>query len=189
MHTQLIFRRQKITWITSQLGLTLNSFGSPSATICFFCRYNSENGNKYSRRALWISFVWLSVYCKHWFIYIICLPSMMRHESSTSRFNTLRPRQNGRHFPDDIFKCIFVNEKIGISIKISPQFMTEGPIKNIPVLLFSFEVDHLPLAIGFHWMRWRTPIFAVEMFCPCIFNEISLKYTKSRSVMGVNFMS
>ena len=23
---------------------------------------------------------------------------------------TLRPRQNGRHFPDDIFKCIFLNE-------------------------------------------------------------------------------
>ena len=23
--------------------------------------------------------------------------------------NTLRPRQDGRHFPDDIFKCIFLN--------------------------------------------------------------------------------
>ena len=26
------------------------------------------------------------------------------------KINTLRPRQNGRHFPDDIFKCIFLNE-------------------------------------------------------------------------------
>ena len=26
--------------------------------------------------------------------------------------NTLRPRQNGRHFPDDIFKCIFLNENV-----------------------------------------------------------------------------
>ena len=26
--------------------------------------------------------------------------------------NTLRPRQNGRHFPDDIFKWIFVNENV-----------------------------------------------------------------------------
>ena len=25
-------------------------------------------------------------------------------------FDTLRPRQNGRHFPDDIFQCIFLNE-------------------------------------------------------------------------------
>ena len=32
--------------------------------------------------------------------------------------NTLRPRQNDRHFPDDIFKCIFFNENVGISIKI-----------------------------------------------------------------------
>ena len=29
-------------------------------------------------------------------------------------FNTLRPRQNDRHFPDDTFKCIFMNEKLCI---------------------------------------------------------------------------
>ena len=34
-------------------------------------------------------------------------------------FNTLRPRQNGRHFPDDILKCIFLNESVRLSIKIS----------------------------------------------------------------------
>ena len=27
-------------------------------------------------------------------------------------FNTLRSRQNGRHFADDTFKCIFVNENV-----------------------------------------------------------------------------
>ena len=26
--------------------------------------------------------------------------------------NTLRPRQDGRHFPDNIFKCIFLNENV-----------------------------------------------------------------------------
>ena len=26
--------------------------------------------------------------------------------------NTLRPSQNGRHFPDDIFKCIFLNGNV-----------------------------------------------------------------------------
>ena len=26
--------------------------------------------------------------------------------------NTLRPRQNGRHFPDDIFNWIFLNENV-----------------------------------------------------------------------------
>ena len=31
--------------------------------------------------------------------------------------NTLRPRQNGSHFADDLFKCIFLNENVWISIK------------------------------------------------------------------------
>ena len=33
-------------------------------------------------------------------------------------FDTLRQRQIGRHLPDDIFKCIFVNENVWISINI-----------------------------------------------------------------------
>ena len=49
-------------------------------------------------------------------------------------FNTLRPRQNGHHFPDDIFKCIFLNQDVWISIKVSLTFVPKGPIKNIPAL-------------------------------------------------------
>ena len=49
--------------------------------------------------------------------------------------NTLRPRQNGRHFPDDIFKCIFWNENAWISIKISLKFVPKGPINKIPALV------------------------------------------------------
>ena len=48
--------------------------------------------------------------------------------------NTLRSRQNGRHFADDMFKCIFVNENVGISIKISLKFVHKGPINNIQAL-------------------------------------------------------
>ena len=47
-------------------------------------------------------------------------------------FNTLRSGQNGRHFADDIFKCIFVNENVWIPIKISLKFVPKGPINNIP---------------------------------------------------------
>ena len=46
--------------------------------------------------------------------------------------NTLRPRQNGRHFPDNIFKC---NENTWISIKTSLKFVPKGPIDNIPALV------------------------------------------------------
>ena len=49
--------------------------------------------------------------------------------------NTLRPRQNGRHFTDDIFKCFLLNENVWIMIKISLKFVPKGPINNIPVLV------------------------------------------------------
>ena len=49
--------------------------------------------------------------------------------------NTLRPRQNGRHFPDDIFKWIFLNENVWISINISLKFVPKGPINNNPTLV------------------------------------------------------
>ena len=52
-----------------------------------------------------------------------------------SIFNTFRPRQNGRHFPDDNFKRIFLNENVRILIKISLKFVTKGPIINIPALV------------------------------------------------------
>ena len=49
--------------------------------------------------------------------------------------NTLRLRENGRHFADDIFKCIFFNENVWIPIKISLKFVPKGPINNIPALV------------------------------------------------------
>ena len=57
--------------------------------------------------------------------------------------NTLRPRQNRRHFPDDIFKWIFLNENVWISIKISLKFVPKGLISNIPALI--------------QLMAWRRP--------------------------------
>ena len=43
--------------------------------------------------------------------------------------------QNGSHFTDDIFGCIFVNEKFLILIKISLKFVPQGPINNKPALV------------------------------------------------------
>ena len=48
---------------------------------------------------------------------------------------SLRPRQNGRRFPDDTFKRIFVNENVRIAIKISLKFVPKGPINNNPALV------------------------------------------------------
>ena len=38
-------------------------------------------------------------------------------------------------FTDDIFKHIFLNENIRISIQFSLKFVPEGPIDNIPALV------------------------------------------------------
>ena len=58
-------------------------------------------------------------------------------------FDTLRPRQNGRHFADDMFKCIFLNENVWIPIEISLKFVPRGSINNNPAL--------------FQIMAWRRP--------------------------------
>ena len=42
--------------------------------------------------------------------------------------NSSHPGQNGRHCAYDIFKCIFINEKFYISIRISLKFVPKGPV-------------------------------------------------------------
>ena len=37
--------------------------------------------------------------------------------------NTLRPGQNCRHFANDIYKCIFLNKNVWISLKFSLKFV------------------------------------------------------------------
>ena len=49
--------------------------------------------------------------------------------------NTLRLRQNGFHFADDIFKCIFLNENVWISLEFSLKIFPKVPINIIPALV------------------------------------------------------
>ena len=62
-----------------------------------------------------------------------CNAKQMLHATAT--FNTLRPRYNGRHFADNMFKCIFLNENVWIPNKISLKFVSKGPINYIPALV------------------------------------------------------
>ena len=47
---------------------------------------------------------------------------------------TLRPRQNGHHFPYDIFKHIFLNENVGFVFLQILLIFPYSPIHNNPVL-------------------------------------------------------
>ena len=61
--------------------------------------------------------------------------SDMRGTQKPQLVNTLRLRQNGRHFADDTFNLIFVNENVSISIKIALKFVPKGLIYNISALV------------------------------------------------------
>ena len=54
---------------------------------------------------------------------------------SVQHLNTLRRRQNGCHFLDDIFIFIFLNKNVWILVKISLKFVPKGPINYIPALI------------------------------------------------------
>ena len=92
----------------------------------------------------------------------------------------MRPKQNGRHFPDDIFKWIFLYDSIYISIKISLKFVPQGPINNIPglVQIMAWRLtgdkslsETILAFVGDAYMRhsasmkpcwWRGPVMSVD---------------------------
>ena len=57
------------------------------------------------------------------------------HMDKWGCFNSLRLRQNVRHFPDDSFQWIFYNENLWILIEVALKFVPKCPINNIPALV------------------------------------------------------
>ena len=68
------------------------------------------------------------------FILIGCL-SWTPSQLVSVFINTLRLRQNGRHFTHDIFKCIFLNRNVYILIKSWLKCVPQDPINSIPALV------------------------------------------------------
>ena len=90
--------------------------------------------------------------------------------------NTLRPRQNGRNFADEIFKCIFLNENVWISINISLKFVPKGLINNIPALV--------------QIMAWRrTGVKPLSEPMVTQFNDAYMRHSASMSQHYVGIMS
>ena len=75
------------------------------------------------------TYIWMTSYGKQRVCKNLWKPVTVRGHV---QLNTLRQRKNGRHFADDIFKCIFLNENVWIPIKISLKFLHKGPINYIP---------------------------------------------------------
>ena len=74
--------------------------------------------------------------CVHWVMSDIsslpkgCFSSDLILSHVSRVFNPLKPRQNGRHFINDIFKVIFLHENSCIWFQISMPYIRKGPINN-----------------------------------------------------------
>ena len=68
----------------------------------------------------------------HWLQFRL---SMFLRDTSIMSQHSLRPRQSGRYFADDTFKCISLNENLWISFTVSPKFVSKVPTNNIAALI------------------------------------------------------
>ena len=114
-------------------------------TTIEFCTWYSLSWDKRNCITKWNQFVWgFDISPKNiseWYDLFSCHPYWQKtcvafsviEVLSLCSFNTLRPRQNGRDFADDILKSIFLKENVLISLKIS--FVAKVWIKNIPALV------------------------------------------------------
>ena len=83
--------------------------------------------------------------------------------------NTLRPRQNNRHFADDISKYIFLSENFWILNQISLRYVPYGLIDNMDAL--------------FQIMDWRRagdkPLPEVMFVC---FADVYIRHSASMNL-------
>ena len=98
----------------------------------------TKKGQKwYFKKSMWSYFMNFAHNCKSMSFstyHIFTSFTIVFEAKNRVLLNTLRPRQNCHHFADDIFKCIFLNENVWISLKISLKFVPIVQINNIPAL-------------------------------------------------------
>ena len=85
---------------------------------------------------------------------VLQLPWQVYHgcsEPHQKPINILRPDQNGCHFADDIFKCIFLNENYCILLLISLEFVHRGSTGNISVLILEIHWHITSNKLLTHW--------------------------------------
>ena len=87
-------------------------------------------------------------------------------KATSCAINTLRPRQNGRHFADDNFKCLFLNENVWNSIKISLKF-----VRKVQLTIFQ------------HWFRWW---LGADQATSHYLNQLWLDYRRIYASLGLN---
>ena len=78
---------------------------------------------------------WIIQFALCWGFIMGILACFVYDDNRINVLNTFRPRQNGRHLPDDIFIWNFLNDFVKISIRWSLTFVPRGQNDNIPSLV------------------------------------------------------
>ena len=116
-------------WKTT--GSTLETHWLPTilSPVAFQCTLGSKLQAQWIATGLPLDYHWLRVGVRFLLKLVLAKNNFLRHSHQPIRcltkkwpsnnsdltgnlLNTLRPRQNGRHFPDDILKRIFLNKNI-----------------------------------------------------------------------------
>ena len=93
------------------------------------------------------------------------------------------PRQHGRHFAHDIFKCIFLNKNVWISIAISLKFISKILFddKPLPEPMLTRFVD----AYMWYWRemsKWHSSLPIMEYIdCFALLYRVWSRITKTLS--------
>ena len=97
----------------------------------------------------------------------------------------------GRYFAEDIFKCIFMNEKFCILIQISLQFVPKGLIDNktavVQIMAWRRTVDKpLPETMLIQFIcvtrgRWVNVYLNIHVTLVCLSNWYILSFTGQSS--------
>ena len=104
-------------------------------------------------QTIWSRRLWTVNHPKHMDCkQLICSGSRLRWVTSVS---TLRPWRNGRHFPDDIFKCIFLNEYVWILNTIWLKFVYKGLINNSTQLVQIMTIIWINDDLGW-WLKYAS---------------------------------
>ena len=90
-------------------------------------------GKIFCCKKLYLFWSWILGYNSYWLSGHCC--GLSQRWCLCGVLNSSTPGQNGRHILDDIFKCIFMNEKFCILIQIPLKCVSKGPIGNDSVLV------------------------------------------------------
>ena len=149
---------------------------------------------------------WLRANLESALQYDVILAQFQRPDCTSFHYvNTLRPRQNGRHFADDIFKCIFFNEYAWILLKISLKFVPEVQINNMPSLVQIMAwrrpgdkplSEPIMVTILTHicvtqpqWVNWSQPPVGSHCLSYGIWSKLSMLYTAGVPQGAINVIS